>query len=177
MVPEVRAYRPPLYSFRDLVLLRSIVFLRAETSSQRIHRAFANLDLVDLTDHPSRYQFATDGKTIYAGLDDGQAIDLVRRVGQIDMFTFEDLSREFQNFRRVTVPDFRRPSTHIEVRYRRLGGWPTIEGTRIPYDTVANLVDFQTVYPLDVEHYYPSVSSAAAQDAVDFKRRVEAVPA
>ncbi|WP_407320771.1 DUF433 domain-containing protein [Isoptericola halotolerans] len=173
VVPEIRPFRPPLYSFRDLILLRSIAFLRAETSSQKVHKAFANLSLLEITSHPSRYQFGTDGTTIWIGLDGGQAVDLVQRVGQIDLFTFEDLTSEFVNFRGTTVPNFDRPADHVQVRYRRMGGWPTIEETRVPYDTVANLVDYRTVFPDDVHHYYPGVTAEAAESAVGFNRQVE----
>ena len=33
LVPVIRAKRPPIYSFRDLVALRSIAFLRSEITS------------------------------------------------------------------------------------------------------------------------------------------------
>ena len=64
LVPEIQAYRPPLYSFRDLVALRAVVFLRAETSLQRVRRAFANLPEMNFSEHPAEYKLATDGRTI-----------------------------------------------------------------------------------------------------------------
>ncbi|NED96429.1 DUF433 domain-containing protein [Phytoactinopolyspora alkaliphila] len=175
VIPEVRPYRPPLYSFRDLILLRSLVRLRASTSMQKVSKAFRNLDLVDLTEHPSEYKFGTDGKTVYAGLNTGEAIDLTNKVGQIDFFTFEQLIERFKNFRDEEVVNFRHPSKHVEVKLQRMGGWPTISGTRVPYDTIADLVDYRTVFPKDVPHFYPTVSAEAAEDAVRFQQRVEAV--
>jgi len=63
------------------------------------------------------------------------------------------------------------------VRERRLSGWPTIAGTRIPYDTVAALTSDGTV-PLDqVSYYYPGVDSAAARGALRFAEMVtDALP-
>lgn len=174
VVPEVRAKRPPLYSFRDLVLLRSMVFLRRETSLQKIGKAWQTLDMMDLVEHPSAYRFGTDGKTIFAEIH-GRVVDLVRRPGQIELFSFEDISRSFTNFRDDVVPDFRRPADGIEVRYQRMGGWPTITGTRVPYDVVANLVDFETVWPEDVPYIYPGVSIGSVEDALHFDERVKAV--
>lgn len=176
--PEIKPFRPPLYSFRDLLLLRSVVFLRAHTSSQKIHKAFGNLpDVVDAVEHPSKYNFGIDDETIYLGTDDGEAIDILKRVGHVTLFSFEDMLQSFPNFKGAPVPNLMKPSEHIEVRPQRVGGWPTIEGTRVPYDTIARLVDGITVHPDDVPDFYPSVTADAAQDAVDFAARVEAVPA
>lgn len=174
IVPEVSPQRPALYSFRDLVWLRTLVFLRSRTSLQRISIARVNLDLVDLTEHPSKYRFATDGKTILVDDGAGTVIDLVRKPGQADSFTFEEISEAFTDFRGRGVVDFRRPTPHIEVELGRLGGWPTIEGTRIPYDLVARLVDNRTVFAADVTDFYPSVSSEAAESAMWFDSVVKA---
>lgn len=178
VVPEVKPYKPPLYSFRDLLLLRSIVFLRAHTSSQKIHKAFENLpDVVDAVEHPSKYTFGVDDETIYLGTESGEAVDILKRVGHVTLFSFTDMLQSFPNFRGTPVPNLRRPSAHLEVRPQRMGGWPTIEGTRVPYDTIARLVDYQTVTPEDVPDFYPTVTAEAAEDAVSFAARVEAVPA
>lgn len=178
VIPEVHAKRPPLYSFRDLILIRSVVFLRANTSSQRIHRAFNNIpNVMDAVEHPSRYRFGVDDQTIFLGTEDGEAIDILRRVGQPTIFTFADMLRAFENFKGSPVPDFERPGDHIEVRPARLGGWPTVAGTRVAYDDIARLVDFDSVFPEDVEYFYPSVSADAAAGAVAFSRQVEAVAA
>lgn len=177
VVPEVRPYRPPLYSFRDIVALRSMVFLRSQVSLQKITRAFANLDLFDLTDHPSKYHFGTDGETIYVRWADDRAMDLVKRPGQSTLFTFEDVIRPFHNFRDQEVVPLDHPAEHIEVRYARMGGWPTIEGTRVPYDVVADLVDGVTITSEDVSDFYPGVSAEAARSALAFRDRVEAVGA
>lgn len=176
VVPEVNPKHPPLYSFRDLVALRAMVRLRADTSLQQISKAFATLDVYDLTDHPSTYRFGTNGKTIWVELpEDGRAMDLVKRPGQVDLIPFDDIARSFDNFRNETVVDFYRPAPHLRVRPQRLGGWPTIDGTRVAYDTIATLVDGQTITPDDVEHYYPGITPEAAASAVEFDARVRAV--
>lgn len=177
VVPEVRPQRPPLYSFRDLVLLRTLAYLRAETSAQRVAKAFGALDLYDLTEHPSKYRFGTDGDTIVVETSGGQALDLVRRPGQVELFSFSEAFDMFTDFRGREVASLSKPAPGVEVLYGRMGGWPTIEGTRVPYDTIARLVDFQTINPEDVPNYYPSVSAEQALQAVDFDRKVESIAA
>ena len=175
LVPEAGPTRQIFYSFRDLVALRSMVFLRSNTSLQRIDKAFGNLDLLDLTAHPSKYRFATNGKTIIVDPGDGTGIDLVQRPGQKDSFTFEEIMDAFKDFKQREVVDFRRPSQHVEVNFARLGGWPTVAGTRIPYNLVADLVDGVTVRDVDVSNYFPSVSAEAARDVIAFDAKVKAV--
>jgi uncharacterized protein (DUF433 family) len=175
VVPEVRPSRPPLYSYRDLVFLRSVVRLRSATSLQRIGPAFRNLALLDLVEHPSKYRFATDGKTIVVDDGEGSVIDLIGQTGQSEVLTFEQIQDAFTDFKGRKVADFRRPSEYVEVELGRLGGWPTVAGTRIPYDLIARLVDGKTVQPEDVPTYYPYVSPAAARDVVEFAQRVDSV--
>lgn len=176
LVPETRSKRPPLYSFRDLVALRTMVFLRAQTSGQRLARAFGTMDLLALNDHPSRYSLGTDGDTIVVeDPESHQTLDLVRNPGNAVHATFADVFRSFEDFRGRPVVDFQRPSQHLSVDLRTLGGWPTVEHTRVPYDLVAQLVDYDTVQPEDVTDLYPNVSADAARDAVEFSARVAAI--
>ncbi|MBS6071726.1 MAG: DUF433 domain-containing protein [Actinomyces urogenitalis] len=175
IVPEVRPKRPPLYSMRDLIALRSIAKLRNEVSLQKISKAFANLNVLDMMDHPSAYRFGTDGTTIFVEGPDQDVYDLVVHPGQRDMFTFEELTGTFLNFRGDTVVDFRRPERYLEVEPARMGGWPTIAGTRVPYDTVAQVIDGHEITVENIGDYYPGVSAEAALDAVAFDQKVRAV--
>lgn len=172
LVPEVNAYRPALYSFRDLVALRTVAKLRAETSLQKVRKAFANLSEFDMTEHPSAYQFATDGKSIAVWTDAG-FMDIVRNPGQFHIYSLDDIFKPFTNRRGDEVIDFRSPRPRLSVDPHRLGGWPTIAGTRVPYDTVASALRGGDLRPEDVRHYYPGVSKAAAKDALDFAYEVE----
>lgn len=180
--PEIQA-RPALYSFRDLVALRTVVRLRRETSLQAVRAAFNQLADMDLTDHPSRYRLIAQGKSIVLSLDDGRGIDLVAQPGHQVLATIEDIFKPFTTKQGRQVADFLRPRSHIEVREHRMGGWPTIEGTRIPYDTIALLVQDGDVTPDQVSRFYPTVTPDAVGDAVSFAgdvlatRRQSVVPA
>lgn len=175
LVPEVSATRPVLYSFRDLVALRTFVRLRADVPLQRIRKALRGLEALDLTDHPSRYQLHSDGDGVFLVEVDEEDVprttDLVRMPGQGVLLTLEDAFAPFTNLQRRPVVDFRRPRANLRVREQRIGGWPTIKGTRVPYDTVANLVE-GGVSPEDVARFYPSVSVDDALDAVSFSDEV-----
>lgn len=162
---------PVLYSFRDLVALRTVVRLRSETSLQKIRTAVARLPEYDLTDHMAEYQFATDGKTIAVSTDEG-FLDLVKRPGQYHLFSLSKIYEPFTAKSGKEVVDFRRPRQHLQVDARRLGGWPTIEGTRVGYDTIAAVVDGKSITAENVAHFYPGVTQVAAYDAIDFDRYV-----
>ena len=176
LVPEVKKERPPLWSYRDLVALRTFVRLREDgVSLQKIRRAVAELPEFDYFEHPAAYRFATDGRTVFVEDEDGLALDLVKRKGARTLLTFQEIFAPFDVDGRRVV-DFRRPSAHVEVAPSRLAGWPTIENSRIAYDTIALLVEGD-VPPERVSHFYPSVSAAQAADARDLHRAVLALAA
>lgn len=172
LVPEVQGSNPALYSFRDLVAIRTIAFLRSRVSLQRVRRAFSNLDPLDFTDHPSAYRFGTDGKSIAVADEEGRAVDLTNFVGQVSVFSLEEVFAPFKNRQGHDVVDFRHPRPNLEVSGHRMGGWPTIRDTRITYDTVANLVADGSLKVEDVSYYYPQVSPTAVEDAVSFDAQV-----
>ncbi|MDR0482775.1 MAG: DUF433 domain-containing protein [Cellulomonadaceae bacterium] len=152
--------------------LRSVVRLRKHTSLQKIRQALYALPEFDLTDHPSQYQLATDGASVAVWTDDG-FLDLIKNKGATELFTLADIYRPFQTRGGTPVADFRKPRPHLQVDAGRQGGWPTIEGTRITYDTVAWAIDGDSVTVENVSRFYPKVTPAAAMDAVSFAQDVD----
>ena len=173
LIPEVQASSPALYSFRDLVAVRTVAFLRSQVSFQKVRRAFENLRKLDYQDHPSTYRFGTDGKTIAIEDRNGMVVDLVDFKGQMLMFSLEEIFREFTNFDGNKVVDFERPLPNLEVNPRRMGGWPTIAGTRVPYDAVSDLLADGFYSPADVNRFFPSVNADEAVDALRFSEMVD----
>jgi uncharacterized protein (DUF433 family)/DNA-binding transcriptional MerR regulator len=169
--PEVQARPKVLYSFRDVVALRTFVRLRADVPLQRIRKALTGLKTLDLTDHPSRYQLHTDGDSVFF-VEDDHAVDLVRRPGQQVLLSLADVFAAFTTRQGREVADFRHPRPLLEVRETKVGGWPTIKHTRVGFDSVAKLV-LGGVAPEDVSRFYSAVSAAAAREAVDYYEEVQ----
>ncbi|WP_228002114.1 DUF433 domain-containing protein [Nocardia australiensis] len=129
---------------------------------------------MDLTDHPSRYRLVSDGDSVYLVDEEGQAMDLVRRPGQRVIAELDEVFAPFRNFNDDPVVDFLHPRQRLEVREGRMGGWPTVSGTRVPYDTVAGLQRGEHgISAQDVNRFYPDVSTDAALDAISFDEQVK----
>lgn len=171
LVPEASPSRPIEYSFRDIVALRSVVYLRRSTSLQRVRKAFGSLERMDLTEHPSVYSLVTDGDTIAVVRND-ETIDLVRSPGQTVLAPLIDIFDAFDSPKGRRVPNLLNPRPTIEIRERRLGGWPTISGTRLGYDNVVALVSDGSVPYEQVSDFYPGVTVDMVRDAVDFDHTV-----
>lgn len=175
LTPEVQAERPPLYSFRDLVVARSLAFLRGRVSAQRITKAVSTMkDMDGLTwNHLSQFSFGTDGDTIFIGIPgEDTAVDVLRHPGQIEVFSFQELFDAFADFKGRPVVDLRRPEPNLEVDPDRLGGWPTVAKSRVPYDLVAQVIDGDDVTIEDIGEFFPGVSPDAARDALLLDRKV-----
>src|SRR5690606_16557821 len=100
------------------------------------------------------------------------AIDLVKQPGQQTVGTLEDVFAEFESRKHKKVDPLLRPRAGVEVNPAKLGGWPTISGTRVPFDVVADLVEDGSIKAGDVVRFYPGVTASAAEDALDYQRSI-----
>ena len=175
LVPEYGIRPQALYSFRDLLALRTVAKLRKETSLQKIRRAFRALQDMDLTEHPSSYTLIARDNSIYLVEGSADATDLVKHPGQRVLATLDDVFAPFLNFREDPVVNFIHPRERLEVREGRIGGWPTIRDTRVPFDTIACLVATGDIPASEVSEHYPTVSASDVADAVDFRRQIEEI--
>jgi uncharacterized protein (DUF433 family)/DNA-binding transcriptional MerR regulator len=173
-VPELpKAGGRVLYSFRDVVGLRTFVYLREAVSLQRIRKAVENLRELGNSEHLSQYQLVVAGKSIVL-VEPGHdaAVDLVEWPGaQRFTVTLGDVFAPFENQRGDLVVDLFHPREHVVVDPEILGGYPVVEGTRVEFDLVASLVR-DGVDPSEISEIYPSVSTEGAADAVDFATEV-----
>lgn len=172
LVPETSRTRPVLYSFRDLVAVRTFVHLRQDVSLQSIRKAVAKLRDLGETQHLANYVLATDGKTI-ALIEGDEVTDLVKRPGQRVIAVLADVFRPFETRSGREVPDFEHPRPLLSVDPNVQGGHPVISGTRVPFDDVALLLQDDHVPVARITDYYPTVSAAAARDALDFHNWVQ----
>lgn len=171
LVPEVSQKRPVLYSFRDVVALRTCVFLRKDASLQRVRLAIGNLRSLGELEHLSEYTLVSDNGSIVLVKNDA-AIDLVKNPGQYVMAEMSDVLGPIVNRNEVEIPPLFKPNDHIRVNPEVRFGHPVIAGTRVPYENVADLVA-DGVPVKSIGTYYPSVDADAATDAWKFAKYVD----
>lgn len=184
-VPEGRHGRTLLYSVADLLALRSIVYLREEKSLPKIRRAVAFLRAIEQDDwtHLADYTLERTAETIFLLRADGSAVDLVQSPGQetlapsagldVDRVKMGKVLASFTSATGTRVPAFLEPRPGISIDRRVLGGFPSILGTRIPYDAIASLVADGATYAV-VHALYPTVPESALAPAAEFAELVAA---
>lgn len=172
LVPERDGRAPIRYSFRDVIALRTIAYLRDDVSLQKIRRAVANLRGLGERGHLAGYRLVALGDSIVLVDDDGEGLDLVAHPGQRLIVRMVDVLAPFENRQGLVVPDFLQPRPHIEVNDEILGGMPVIAGTRVPFEEVAGLLR-DGVPAARVKEYFPHVSAQAAREAVDYADYVD----
>jgi uncharacterized protein (DUF433 family)/DNA-binding transcriptional MerR regulator len=171
LVPEVSSERPLLYSFRDIMALRTCVKLRKYSSLQKIRKALSQLrEGLGETEHLSEYRLVSDQSTIYF-VESEQAVDLVKQRGNLVIHQFiEVLDTYYHDGRQI--PALLTPRKNLSIDPEVRGGEPVIAGTRIPSGEVAALLR-DGISPANITRFYPGVSAAAARDAQDFADYVD----
>lgn len=161
------------YSFQDVVALRAFVYLRAkDVPLQRVRKAVQHLRQLGETEHLSSYKLVAAGKDVVWRISDDVALDLTNNPGNYVIAEMVDILDAFQNANDRTVVPLREPKPGLAVDPDIRGGFPVIEGTRVPYDVVSSLVR-DGVAPEEIADYYPSVGAAAAVGATEFAAYVD----
>ncbi|MBO2454201.1 DUF433 domain-containing protein [Actinomadura barringtoniae] len=169
--PEIATSPTALYSFRDVLALRTCVRLRQLSSLQRVRKAIGNLRDLGEREHLSQYKLVSDGTRIQLVTDE-DAVDLTGKPGQRQLVVvMGEIVEPFPIRAGVVIPHLFHPNANVEVDPATQGGHPVVRGTRVPYDLVAELVD-DGVAPEKISDFYPAVSADAARDAVAFARYV-----
>jgi uncharacterized protein (DUF433 family)/DNA-binding transcriptional MerR regulator len=177
LVPEGRRAGRYLYSWADVVALRSIVYLRQEKSLPRIRRAVDRLRQLEAADwkHLSAYRLISTESTIVVQTPSGQLLDLERQPGTVlEEVLMRDVLGPFQTSSGRSVPPLERPRPRITVDPSVLGGYPVIAGSRVPFDVVAQLAE-DDLEPAEIIAIYPSVDPESIDDATWFAGQVAAV--
>ncbi|MEV6284315.1 DUF433 domain-containing protein [Kribbella sp. NPDC051770] len=172
LVPEV-SQQPLLYSFRDVIALRTTVYLRKRISLQRVRRAIQSLYDLGEGEHLSTYRLVAQGNSVVLiAPDDSPAVDLVDHPGHQVTVVMSDVLQAFVTADQVPVPDLLHPRDALQVDPEIRGGHPVILGTRVPFEVVAGLLR-DGVAAEAIADFYPSVGAAAATDALDFAEYVD----
>ncbi|WP_052720798.1 DUF433 domain-containing protein [Actinoplanes rectilineatus] len=172
LVPEENPERPLRYSFRDLIAIRTFAALRTGFSLQKIRRAVANLHRLSDVDHLANYRLVGDGNgdTIVWATGEG-SVDILKRPGQRLIITMGDVFGEFIGWNEAPVVPLRSPKPGVAIDPETLLGFPCIENTRIPYDTIADLAH-DGLQADDIAYFYPSVGEAGVTGAIALDRYV-----
>jgi uncharacterized protein (DUF433 family)/DNA-binding transcriptional MerR regulator len=160
------------YSFRDVLALRAFVYLRGrKVPLQRVRKAVTGLRALGEAGHLSAYTLVSIGRDVVWRVSGEEAIALTGAPGQQVIAEMVDILGEFESMSgRPVVPLFE-PHSGVRVDPEVRGGYPVVEGTRVPYDVVAGLLA-DGVEPAEISAFYPSVTAEAAQGALGFEQYV-----
>jgi len=173
LAPEIATAPRAVYSFQDVLALRTFVRLRESTSLQKIRAAIGNLRNIGEVSHLPSYRLVADRGGNVQVLTATEAVDLGMNPGQLQLVVvIGEVIEPFAARAGVLVPHLLRPRPSLAVDPETQGGTPVIAGTRVPYDAVAGLMR-DGVSAGQIRDYYPSVTAAAAADALDFARYVD----
>lgn len=173
LAPEIAVSPRVVYSFRDVLALRTFVRLRANASLQKIRTAIGNLRDIGEADHLASYRLVSDRAGNIQLVTDDEAVSLGKNPGQMQLVAIiGEVIEPFAVRAGVLVPHLLRPRPGLTVDPETQGGTPVIAGTRVPYDAVADLMR-DGVPAEQISDYYPTVQVTAANDALDFARYVD----
>lgn len=133
--------------------------------------------------HLADYTLVRTPDTILLLRADGSAVDLESHQGQHalgqpiglndERVRMEFVLAPFESASGRAVPAFLEPRPGIRIDRDVLAGFPSISGTRIPYDAIASLVADGAAFPI-VHALYPTVPQVALASAADFAELVAA---
>lgn len=173
LVPEIAAAPRALYSFQDVLALRTFVKLREDASLQKIRAAIGHLRNLGELGPLASYQLVSDRRGDIQLVTEDQAVNLSSKPGQLQLIAvIGDVIEPFAVRAGVVVPHLLHPRPFLAVDPETQGGTPVIAGTRVPYDAVAGLMR-DGVQPEQISEYYPAVTAEAARDALDFALYVD----
>lgn len=173
LAPEIAAAPRALYSFQDVLALRTFVRLRENASLQKIRTAIGHLRNLGEAAPLASYRLVSDQRGNIQLISGAEAVNLTNKPGQMQLIAvIGDVIESFAVRAGVLVPDLLQPRPGLAVDPETQGGVPVIAGTRVPYDTVAGLMR-DGVAAEQIGEYYPAVSAEAARDALDFARYVD----
>ncbi len=166
LVPEYGSRPRVNYSFRDIIALRMFVQLRETVSLQRIRKAVEWLQENHPDTHLSVHRLLADpgGETIVWISANGDYFDVVQRPGQQGFaVVMQNVLHAFQARGRL-VPDLIHPARGIAVDPEVRGGFPVVEGTRIPFTAIAGLTR-DGLNEEEIAGLYPAVTAEAVVGA------------
>ena len=174
LVPDFANEHPKTWSYRDLVFLRLLVFLRSHDVELRRSADFVaglreDLSSGELSVDATRLSAADGavavGDEILEGLG-GQGVfnTMVDVVGHFDLLADLGLGQVQMN-----GPNLVRPSHHTSMSPWVVGGEPVIRGSRIPTVAIVTLHRDRLLNAEAIVNLYPTITLADVDDALAFE--------
>ena len=174
-VPDFVGGNPMAWSYRDLVFVRVLAWLRNDVKTPRPVAASRVLALKSYISagkpvtmlHADRDTLAVDGD-VSAPLDGSSRLFT-------DMLKSFDLTAAVEDFgRHATLwgPNLITPSAHTYISPWVLGGDPCVERTRIQSSSIYTLRTERGLDVAEIVSLYPGLKESAAQDAYELESRL-----
>lgn len=179
-VPDFAGAQPMGWSYRDLVFLRILAWLRNEV---RVPRPVAAERIALLKRHVSSGHTVTvlhaDRDTLAIDGDSATPLQGNSRLftDMLRSFDFVAAVEDFGDHARLWGPDLVTPSAHTYISPWVLGGEPCIERSRIPSASIYALRAERGLDVADIVQLYPGLEVAAAHDALELESRLRGTTA
>jgi len=177
LMPEYGTRPRCLYSFRDVVALRTFVHLRQTRSLQGIRRAVQTMTELRPGEHVSEHKLTAGipGRGIFWITEDGEWVETAESPGQGAIkVVMEDIFGAFVTDRGRNVPDLGSPARGLRIDPYRCSGLPTVGESRIPYDLVGSLAADGMTND-QIRSWYPTVTDEQVAGAAELWKAVCAI--
>ena len=176
LVPDFPEPRSKFWSYRDLVFLRMLAWLRSEGIPRPEAAAAVAAVRVELAQPSTDIDtIRTDGRIVLIGADQYDRLTGQGVLPEVDLLlsVFQILEpNEELGVRQLWGPDLVHPSEHTYISHWVMGGEPCIEGSRIPTSSLAALNEQRGLGIADIVELYPQLSTEAVADGLDLERRL-----
>lgn len=180
LIPEFTAASPIAWSYRDLVFLRLLAWLR----QHHMHREQAGMKISAIRkriqEGESFEYLRSDGRIIlldgssenqFGGENVFQLDEIIELMDQFDLSEpIEELGST-----RLWGPSLMKPTALTYISPWVMAGEPCIDGTRIPTASIFALATDRGLEPSRIALLYPGVSQDSVRDAVNLERRLRRV--
>ncbi|HEX9682450.1 MAG TPA: DUF433 domain-containing protein [Acidimicrobiales bacterium] len=180
--PDFTAASPVMWSYRDLVLLRLLAWLRQGGMERPVAADKVQLVKAQLSAgvevqyiHATATDVVLNGEHAEDVVDDRHNLlpfsDFFRLLNTFDLL---EPIEELRSARRgpVWAPDLVTPSEHSFISPWVLAGDPCVERTRIPTSAIHALSVERALPAEAIAELYPGLTVEAANDAIELERRL-----
>ncbi len=177
LIPDFTVATPISWSYRDLVYLRLLAWLRQQHMPRRQAAALVSSIRNRVADGDSFERIRSDGRIILT--DESY----VNEFGGENVFPFDDIVELMDQFdlldpieelgtKNLWGPNLVKPSNLTYISPWVMAGEPCLDNTRISTASVFALATDRGLQPNQISALYPGVSPNAVADAIGLERRL-----